>query len=108
MVARRQLQTGPAHDESRPRLLIYSSRGTHLHVSKARKVFAATPKYEQITQKLNTHKAEVLYGRITPSGGALASGPAQQGSLAQGAQWDNPPLDTMLGYYPASPRLHTY
>lgn len=57
------------------------------------------PKYEQILQKLNTHKTEVLYGRTTPSGGALVLSPAQRGLLAQSVCWDNAHIDKMLDYY---------
>lgn len=57
------------------------------------------PKYEQIPQKLNTHKTEVQHGRTTPSGGALVLSPAQHGLVAQSAWWDNPRLDKMLDYY---------
>lgn len=56
------MQTSLAHDESQLRLLIYCLCSTHLHVSKARKVFAAMPKYEQITQKLNIHKQRYCMG----------------------------------------------
>lgn len=66
MFARRQLQTSPAHGESQLRLLIYRLCSTHLCISKARKVFAAMPKYEQITQKLNIQKQRYCMGDSQP------------------------------------------
>lgn len=69
---------------------------------------ASMPKYEQIPQKSNTHKTEVLYGRTTPSGGALVLNPAQCGLLAQSAWWDNPRLDKMLDYHSVFQEGYTF
>lgn len=69
---------------------------------------ASMPKYEQIPQKSNTHKTEVLHGRTTPSGGALVLNPAQCGLLAQSAWWDNPRLDKMLDYHSVFQEDYTF